>query len=178
LRTGRISQAAFDGEADRAIEDFLRLQEEVGVDIVTDGEQRRDNFLSFVATKLDGVRMMTLAEMMEIIEDKAGFERMHVRQLVLEYATERAGDPLSFEGKELGMGVVNPRVDEIESPEEIRAKVERALQLYPAERLFLNPDCGFGTFANRPMNTEALARRKLESMVAAARSLRGALAGG
>ena len=41
-------------------------------DIVTDGEQRRDNFYSFVAEKLDGVRLMTLAEMLDVVEDKAG----------------------------------------------------------------------------------------------------------
>ncbi len=39
-------------------------------------------------------------------------ERMTaVRQLVLEYATERAGDLMRFAGKELGLGVVNPRTD-------------------------------------------------------------------
>ena len=54
----------------------LRLQEEAGVDLVTDGEQRRDNFYSFVADKLDGVRLMTLAEMLDVVEDKAGFERI------------------------------------------------------------------------------------------------------
>ena len=34
---------------------------------------------------------------------------MQVQQLVLEYATPRAGDLLPFAGKELGLGVVNPR---------------------------------------------------------------------
>jgi 5-methyltetrahydropteroyltriglutamate--homocysteine methyltransferase len=43
---------------------------------VTDGEQRRDNFYSFVAEKLTGVRMMTLAEMLNIVEDKASFEQI------------------------------------------------------------------------------------------------------
>ena len=107
---------------------------------------------------------------------KPYFERMNVKQLVLEYATERAGDLLPFEGKELGMGVVNPRVEETESPQQIREKVEQALEVYPAERIFLNPDCGFGTFANRPMNSQEIARRKLESMVSAARGLREDLA--
>ena len=52
------------------------MQEEAGVDIVTDGEQRRDNFYSFVAEKLDGVRLMSLAEMLDLVEDKDGFERI------------------------------------------------------------------------------------------------------
>lgn len=352
-RRGQISRDAFEAEADRAVEHFVRLQEEVGVELITDGEQRRDNFLSFVAQKLDGIEMMTLAEMMEIIEDKAGFERilqtldvpsyaisnpvctgpvsrrepiavreyeftrrltdrpikvslpgpyiltrsmwvkeaardtyptkedlgedvvkvlqeevrelaaagadyiqfdepvltelvftqgqtrtfmcaalaarkdpaeelelavdlmnrvaeaageariavhvcrgnwsrdestllegsyhplkpylerMQVRQLVLEYATERAGELIAFADKELGLGVVNPRIDRVESPEEICRSVERALELYPPEALFLNPDCGFGTFANRPMSSWEPARRKLEAMVTAAATLRG-----
>ena len=50
----------FDGVADRAVIAALRAQEEAGADLVTDGEQRRDNFYSFVAEKLDGVQMMTL----------------------------------------------------------------------------------------------------------------------
>ena len=46
------------------------------MDIVSDGEQRRDNFFSFVAEKLDGVRLMSLAELLDYVEDKAGFEEM------------------------------------------------------------------------------------------------------
>ena len=37
------------------------------------------------------------------------------------------------------------------------ATLDRALAHYPIERLFLNPDCGFGTFANRPMNSDEVA---------------------
>ena len=45
-------------------------------DLITDGELRRDNFYSFVAERIDGVRLMTLAEMLDVVEDKVGFERM------------------------------------------------------------------------------------------------------
>jgi len=76
LRRGQLSRAEFDRVADRAVADFLRLEEEIGCDIVTDGELRRDNFYSFVADKLDGVKLMTLAEMLDVVEDKAGFERL------------------------------------------------------------------------------------------------------
>jgi 5-methyltetrahydropteroyltriglutamate--homocysteine methyltransferase len=74
--------------------------------------------------------------------------------------------------KELGLGVVNPRSDEIETPARICERVHAAVECVPAERLFLNPDCGFGTFAARPMNTADVAARKLAAMVEAARSLR------
>lgn len=99
-------------------------------------------------------------------------EKMKLQQLVLEYATERAGDILRFEGKELGLGVVNPRIENVESAEEIKKSVERALRIYPPEKIWLNPDCGFGSFSNRPVNSSDIAFRKLRNIVASARSLR------
>jgi 5-methyltetrahydropteroyltriglutamate--homocysteine methyltransferase len=352
LRRGQIARADFDRVADGAVIDLLRLQEDIGCDIVTDGELRRDNFYSFVADKLEGVRLMTLAEMLDVVEDKAGFEqllqtldvpaysisspvcfsriarreplalddlrfvkrhtgrpikvtlpgpylltramyvpeltaasyptkehladdvvallrselddlcheevdfvqldepvlselafapgrtrtfmcaalaarkdpaeelelavslinrvvhgfdglrlgvhvcrgnwsrdestllrgtyrplapylaRLNVTQLVLEYATDRAGEFLSFGDKEVGLGVVNPRTDTIESSESIVSAVGNALSIYPATRIFLNPDCGFGTFSNRPVNNTDVATSKLRAMVAAAEILR------
>jgi 5-methyltetrahydropteroyltriglutamate--homocysteine methyltransferase len=100
-------------------------------------------------------------------------DRLQVTQLVLEYATDRAGTLVSFEDKEIGLGVVNPRTEHVETPAEIRTAVETALDLYPADRVFLNPDCGFGTFSNRPMNTTEIACAKVAAMVVAARDLRG-----
>jgi len=352
LRRGRIDRALFDGVADEAVTDLIRLQEQIGCDLITDGELRRDNFYSFVAQKLDGVRLMTLAEMLDVVEDKVGFERLlqtldvpaysisnptcvgrivrreplalddlrfmrrhtqravkvtlpgpylltramfvaevtravyptkedlaedvvsmlreevlaltaegadfvqldepvlselafapgrtrtfmcaalaarkdpaeelefavtlinrvvsgvtgvrlgvhvcrgnwsrdettllrgnyqplapylerlHAAQLVLEYATERAGDLLKFENKELGLGVVNPRTDTVETSDEIRRAIERALRLYAPDQIFLNPDCGFGTFSSRPMNSTEIAVAKLQAMSTAARELR------
>ena len=46
---------------------LLQLQRDLGCDILTDGELRRDNFYSFVAEKLEGVRLMTLAEMLDVV---------------------------------------------------------------------------------------------------------------
>ena len=352
-RHRRIDRAERDHVADEAVIELLRLQETLGCDIVTDGELRRDNFYSFVADKLSGVQLMTLAEMLDVVEDKAGFEqllqtldvpaysisspictgrisrrepltvddlafarrhtglpikvtlpgpylltramfvpeltrthyadkealaedvvallraeleelrlagaefvqfdepvltevvfapgrtrtfmcaalaarrdpaeelefavslinavvtgvdglrlglhvcrgnwsrdestllsggyqalrpyldRLRITQLVLEYATDRAGVLVAFENKELGLGVVNPRTEQVETPAQIRRVIEQALALYPAERVFLNPDCGFGTFSNRPMNTREIASAKVAAMTAAARDLRG-----
>lgn len=353
FRRRRIDRAAFDSVVDAEVIELLRLQRNLGCDLVTDGELRRDNFYSFVSQKLAGVRLMTLAEMLDVVEDKAGFElllqaldvpaysisspictgkierreplavedlrfarrhadrpvkitlpgpylltramflpeltrefyqtkealaedvvallrtelaelvaegadfvqfdepvltevafapgrtrtfmcaalaarkdpaeelelavslinrvvdgvggarlgvhvcrgnwsrdettllsggyqplasyleRLDVTQLVLEYATERAGDLMAFGGKELGMGVVNPRTNDVESTPAIRAAVEDALRFYTPDQIFLNPDCGFGTFSNRPMNTWETAAAKVGAMVAAARDLRG-----
>ena len=104
------------------------------------------------------------------------FETMKVDQFVLEYATPRAGE-LAIVGealsdRELGLGCVNPRTDEAEDPMDIVARAEEALQYYRPDQIFLNPDCGFGCFANRCVNEEANAVAKLKSMVKAARELR------
>ncbi len=75
-RTGRMDREAFDAVADQEVRRCVQLQLEAGVDIVVDGEQRRDNFYSFLTDKLDGTRLMSLAEMLEVLEDKTGFEEM------------------------------------------------------------------------------------------------------
>ncbi len=354
---GRMGEEEFRAIADRAVLEALRLQEDAGVDIVSDGEQRRDNFYSFIAEKVEGVRLMSLAEMLDYVEDKAAFERllaaldvpafaikspvavgklrrarplvlddylflrrhtsrpikvtlpgpyllarsmwlarlsaehyptkealgedvvgllraelvalgeagcqfvqfdepvltevafagphvthtfmcaalsekgspdaelnfavdlinrvvdgvagiktglhvcrgnwsrreqvllagaydplipyfsrMRVQQFVLEYATERAGDPAALAilppDKEIGLGVCNPRSSEIETTDFILSKVKSLLEHRPAERVYLNPDCGFGTFADRPVNTAEIAAAKLKALSRAALLLR------
>jgi len=103
-------------------------------------------------------------------------EPMRIDQFVLEYATPRAGDievvGRKLADRELGLGVVNPRTDEVEPVEEITAKVEKALEFYRPEQLFLNTDCGFGCFASRSVNVEEVAFKKLCAIVAAAKELR------
>jgi len=351
-RAGEISRESHERAVADAVREAVEAQHRAGVDLVTDGEQARDNFYSFVADKLDGVRLMTLAELLEWVEDKKGFGRLldtldvpafairnptcigrlrpreplalgdlerlrrftgqpvkvtlpgpylltramwvpevslkaypskealgedvvsllrdeiarlvaagadfiqldepvltelvfskgqtrtfmcaslaargdpteelkwavemlrkvlvpagstrtglhvcrgnwsrdertllrgsyaplatwldqvPVTQLVLEYATPRAGEVISTGGKELGLGVVNPRTDATESVESIVQRVESGLRVVPRERLFLNPDCGFGTFSARAVNSAEVAERKLAAMVEAARRLR------
>src|SRR5512145_2322863 len=73
---GRLTRAEFERVADDEIRRCVQLQVEAGVDIVVDGEHRRDNFYSFITDKLEGTRLMSLAEMLDTVEDKAGFEEM------------------------------------------------------------------------------------------------------
>lgn len=73
---GRMDRATFDAVADKEVRRCVGHQLEAGLDIVVDGEQRRDSFYSFVTEKLDGTRLMSLAEMLETVEDKAAFEEM------------------------------------------------------------------------------------------------------
>jgi 5-methyltetrahydropteroyltriglutamate--homocysteine methyltransferase len=104
------------------------------------------------------------------------FKRMRVKQFVLEYATPRAGDVdvvgKALNDREIGLGVVNPRTTEPESVDQITAKAELALDYYKPEQIFLNPDCGFGCFANRCVNEEEAAVQKIRRIVEAARALR------
>ena len=102
--------------------------------------------------------------------------QMNIDQLVLECATPRAGEMEVFKEyaneKEIGFGVVNPRTDEIETPEEIIARVKELLQYFDPDKIYLNPDCGFGTFAERNVNTPETAEKKLRTMYEAAKVLR------
>ncbi len=357
-QAGRLSWEDYNKVADEAVLECLKYQDDAGVDIVSDGEQRRDNFYSFVEEKLDGVRLMSLAELMDHVEDKASFDEqlrsldapafaihnatvvgkisrrqplamdeveflrkhtskpirialpgpylltrsmwvkgvsdtayptlesladdivrvlreelfemqeagvefvqidepvlsnvlfkpdvqertfmcasmaassgdptremvwalrlmntvlrdikgmhlgvhvcrgnwsrkeesllnggyepmltyltsMQLDQLVLEYATPRAGPLSAFEKyankREIGLGVVNPRTDDLESPKEVVDLVNEALKYFEPNQIYLNPDCGFGTFAERPMNSAEMAFKKLQIISEAAKELR------
>jgi 5-methyltetrahydropteroyltriglutamate--homocysteine methyltransferase len=102
--------------------------------------------------------------------------RMKLDQFVLEYATSRAGTPRALAQlqprAQIGYGVVNPRTAEIEMPEEIVTRVRELAEFIAPERIFLNPDCGFGTFAERPVADAQTAFAKLGALSAAARELR------
>lgn len=73
---GRMTRDEFEQVADAEVRRCVEHQVAAGVDVVVDGEQRRDNFYSFVTDKLDGTRLMSLAEMLDTVEDKAAFEEM------------------------------------------------------------------------------------------------------
>lgn len=75
-RTGNMTREAFDAVADEEVRRTVRIQEEAGLDVLVDGEHRRDNFYSFLTEKVEGTRLMSLAEMLDEVEDKSGFEEM------------------------------------------------------------------------------------------------------
>lgn len=97
--------------------------------------------------------------------------------LFLEMSTPRAGELDAIGGLELsqriGLGVVNPRSDRVETVDEIRQHAEKAGKLFGLERLLLNSDCGFATFADNPVASQEVASAKLAAMKQAAESLRG-----
>jgi 5-methyltetrahydropteroyltriglutamate--homocysteine methyltransferase len=71
-----MGNAEFGRIADEEVRRTVRIQEKAGLDVVVDGEHRRDNFYSFITDKVDGTRLMSLAEMLDEMEDKSGFEEM------------------------------------------------------------------------------------------------------
>ena len=106
------------------------------------------------------------------------FENIDTDALMLEFSTKRAGELSSlFESKKireeiiLGLGVINPRTDVIEKHEDMIERAEEALRFTSKERLFLNPDCGFATFSNRPVNTLEIIDKKLSELQTAVKYL-------
>ena len=73
--------------------------------------------------------------------------------------------------KILGLGVVCPDSEQVETEEEVVERVERALEFVPRERLVLNPDCGFATSAALARDLDR-AYAKLSVMCSAAKALR------
>ncbi|SDN69050.1 cobalamin-independent methionine synthase II family protein [Bacillus sp. OK048] len=99
--------------------------------------------------------------------------------LTLEFSTPRAGelgsllsDSRIVEHTALGLGVINPRTDEIETVDSILSRVQEAITYLPKERLWLNPDCGFATFANSPVNILENISGKIRSLTEAVSILR------
>ena len=75
------------------------------------------------------------------------------------------------ETKVLGLGVLNTIEQAVETPEDVVARVERAMEYVPAERIALNPDCGFSPSRRNRRNADDV-YLKLRTMCAAAQTLR------
>lgn len=96
----------------------------------------------------------------------------------LELCTPRAGEIEILrdlpDDRRIGVGVVNQKHARIEGVEEIVAKAEAATAVFGAQRVLLNPDCGFATFADNPVTSASAAQAKLAAIVQAAAALRSA----
>lgn len=102
--------------------------------------------------------------------------RVNVGTLLLELCTARAGDEAVLKGlpddKRIGVGVVNQKHATVESLDEVVAQAEQAIALFGVDRVLLNPDCGFATFADNPIASATLAEQKLAVITKAAALLR------
>lgn len=104
------------------------------------------------------------------------FRALPVGTFFLEMATPRAGELAALRDlpadSRLGLGVVNQKLDRVESVEEVLARAEEAVALFGPNRVLLNPDCGFATFADSPLAPADVAEAKLAVVAEAARRLR------
>ena len=118
---GETTYADFSRVADGEVLDCIRAQEEAGVDILSDGEQRRDNFYSFAVDKLNGMQLMKVSELLNYSSDRARMEEV-LRALdvpafaikspiAIETVTKRQGlalDELAFLKEHTDRGVMIP----------------------------------------------------------------------
>jgi len=98
--------------------------------------------------------------------------RLAVSQYVLEFTIPVAGDFAVLrrlpDDRQIGLGCVDCRGADVDSAEAIAARVTQALRHVDAERIWLNPDCGFapGSAADIPID-EAYAKLCREAEAAA-----------
>jgi len=93
--------------------------------------------------------------------------------LALEFARTGDSDLVLLEQHDwdhgLGLGVIDVKTPRVETPEQVAARIRRALAFVPPSRLVINPDCGL-----RHLPPD-VARAKLAAMVAGAALVRGEL---
>ena len=99
----------------------------------------------------------------------------NAEQIVLEFANREMSESglwseLGIE-RELGAGVVDIKSFYVETPEDVAERIRLLLEHVPAERLYLNPDCGFFQLPRW------LSYLKLEALVAGTKIVRSELAG-
>ncbi len=101
--------------------------------------------------------------------------KAHAEQLVLEFANrEMAEIELCKhlpDGMELGFGAIDVKAFRAETAEDVAIRIRKALEHVPAEKLFVNPDCGFWD------TPRWVCKRKLHAMVEGARIVRRELTG-
>ncbi len=72
---GRLDEADFQSTADDAVRLCLDAQLRAGVDVVTDGEQRRDSYASFAGGRPDNCQLIPLDDLAAMVDDPEAFER-------------------------------------------------------------------------------------------------------
>jgi 5-methyltetrahydropteroyltriglutamate--homocysteine methyltransferase len=104
---------------------------------------------------------------------------LKVDRVNLEFAYPATGDASDLRllpaHLSVGMGVVDVRGETPQTVEQIAALARAGLSILPAERIALNPDCGFAPDAGEPPSLDE-AYEKLRRLAAAARVLREELA--
>jgi methionine synthase II (cobalamin-independent) len=105
------------------------------------------------------------------------FSEVGVDRFLLEYDTDRAGgfEPLRFvpDGATVVLGLVSSKTPRLESPDELRRRVDEAAKYVPLDNLALSPQCGFASTAAGNLLTIDEQRRKLELVATTAQQIWG-----
>ena len=72
---GRLGEEEFQATADDAVRLAVEAQLRSAVDVVTDGEQRRDNYASFVGGLLENCQLIPLTDLLPLVDDPEKFEK-------------------------------------------------------------------------------------------------------
>jgi 5-methyltetrahydropteroyltriglutamate--homocysteine methyltransferase len=96
-------------------------------------------------------------------------------QVVLEFANRGLEEPARWKDwpgqMELGAGVIDVKAFKAETPEEVAERIRSLLRCVPADKLWLNPDCGFWE------TPRWVVKHKLAALVQGARIVRRELTG-
>jgi len=99
------------------------------------------------------------------------------QRLLLEYDTERAGgfEPLRFlpKGKTAVLGLITTKTGRVETPDELKRRIEEAARYAPIEQLALSPQCGFSSDMAGNLLSEDDQWRKLDVMLETAAQVWG-----
>src|SRR5437667_323958 len=167
-------------------------QEAVGLDIVTDGEIRRESYSNRFATALEGIDVDNPGTALDRSGHPNPVPRIvgpirHRRPTGDSFLPELAGCPCrqvsvetaqskldcavlgKLEGKQIMVGCLDLDDRMVETPETVAARIKRALTFVRPENVILAPDCGMKYLPRD------VAFGKLTSMVAAAKMLRAEL---
>ena len=102
----------------------------------------------------------------ELLEAKAD-------QLVFEYANREMSEIDLWKefsvDRELGAGVIDIKSFYVETPDDVAERIRQILEYVPADKLYINPDCGFFQLPRW------LSYLKLEAMVAGTKIVRSEL---
>jgi 5-methyltetrahydropteroyltriglutamate--homocysteine methyltransferase len=72
---GRLGDEEFHQAADDAVRLSVQAQLASGVDVLTDGEQRRDSYASFVGGLLEGCQLIPLTDLLPYVDDPDEFRK-------------------------------------------------------------------------------------------------------
>jgi 5-methyltetrahydropteroyltriglutamate--homocysteine methyltransferase len=93
----------------------------------------------------------------------------------MEFDTARAGgfEPLRFvpKGKKVVLGLVSSKTGALESPDELKRRIDQAAKYVPLENLCLSPQCGFSSTHHGNRLTEEEQWHKLERVVEVAQDV-------